>query len=488
MVFDMALKEIDISSFISKLTKIDHEYAAPVIDLIQARTKEPWKVVVATILSARTNDKTTAEVTTRLFKKIKSVSDFKKLSIEKIEKIIYPVGFYRNKAKYLSQLPDSLESRFDNVIPQTVEELVKLPGVGRKTANLVVAVGFDKHAICVDTHVHRIMNIWQYVDTKNPFETEMALREKLPKKHWKVVNHLLVAHGQSICRPVSPRCEDCVLNAECPKNGVTPRKSKTASKKKFTNSIKMISWNVNGIRAVEKKGFVDILKDLEADIFAVQETKAQKEQLSDDLINIDGYKSYWFSARKKGYSGVAVYSKGEPIDVHYGMGVEEFDNEGRVLTLEYDSFFLVNCYYPNAQHELKRMDYKQGFNAAVKKFCNSLKKKKTVVICGDYNVAHKAVDLKNPKTNEKNAGYSIEEREDMDRFIKAGYVDTFRMFNKEPDNYTWWSYRFNARAKNIGWRIDYFCVDSRSKSRVVSSEILPEIIGSNHCPIELRLV
>ena len=208
--------------------------------------------------------------------------------------------------------------------------------------------------------------------------------------------------------------------------------------------------------AVEKKGFVDLVKALSPDIFAVQETKAHPDQLSKDLHEIDGYTSYWHSAVRKGYSGVAVYTQVDPLEVIYGLGDEQFDREGRVLSLEFEDFYLINAYFPNAQHGLKRLDYKLAFNKALHDFATSLTKKKSIVVCGDFNVAHKAIDLKNPESNVMNPGYSPEERAWMDRFTQAGFIDTFRKFDPEPENYTWWSYRFNARARNIGWRIDYF--------------------------------
>ncbi|MFC1762391.1 exodeoxyribonuclease III [Planctomycetota bacterium] len=475
---------IDIDKAMPLLADKVKDLQVPIVDLLQAQTGEPWKVLVATILSARTNDMTTAAAVTKLFKKVATLEQLADLSLKAIEKLIYPVGFYRNKAKYLQQLPGALQEQFDGIIPQDVESLTQLPGVGRKTANLVVAVAFNKPAICVDTHVHRMMNIWQYVETKTPLETEMALRDKLPQKYWIEINSILVAYGQSICRPVSPRCDACVIGSLCPKHGVTPRKVK---KKKSKSSLLLMSWNVNGIRAVQKKGFVDILQEEAPDILGIQETKAQPDQLDDALKNIPGYDSYWFSAERKGYSSVAVYSRIKPLKVINGIGVDQFDVEGRVITLEFETFFFVNGYYPNAQDKLARIDYKVAFNDAIRKYCNTLKKTKTVVLCGDFNVAHKAIDLKNPKQNENNAGYSQPERDGMDRFIKAGYVDTFRLFNQEPGHYTWWTYRFQARAKDIGWRIDYFCVDKESKHRVLDAGIRKEVMGSDHCPVTIIL-
>lgn len=271
----------------------------PVVDLIAIQTKDPFKILVATILSARTKDETTAQAAERLFKNAQDQQSLAALPEEKIAKLIYPVGFYRNKAKYLVKLPKALEA-FGNKVPDTVEQLVTLPGVGRKTANLVVSVAFQKPAICVDTHVHRIMNIWGYVKTKDPLQTEMALRRKLPKKYWLKVNSILVAYGQAICRPVAPHCDRCALNEVCPQLGVTPRKIPRKRAMKGKNHKKFISWNVNGIRALEKKGFVDMVQEFDADIIAIQETKAQTDQLSDALKNIPGYTSYWHSAEKKG--------------------------------------------------------------------------------------------------------------------------------------------------------------------------------------------
>jgi len=251
--------------------------------------------------------------------------------------------------------------------------------------------------------------------------------------------------------------------------------------------MKIVSWNVNGLRAVAKKGFVDIVKGSGADIFAVQETRAWEEQLSDGLKDIPGYSSYFFQAKKKGYSGVAVYTRKKPLRVTTGIGVDHFDHEGRVLTLEFADFFLTNVYFPNAQHGLKRIDYKIAFNNALFGYVKQMAARKTTIICGDFNVAHKAIDLANPKANEKNPGFSIEERNWMDGFINAGWVDTFRVFNQEPGQYSWWSYRFNARSKNIGWRIDYFIIDENSKSRLHDAAILADIHGSDHCPVQVEL-
>lgn len=479
----MATQTIDIDYFLQTVADSVKDKQVPVVDLIAVQTKDPFKVLVATILSARTKDEVTAKASARLFKKADNIDALGELSEEEIEKLIYPVGFYKTKAKHLTKLKAAM-AEFGYTVPQTIEELIKLPGVGRKTANLVVSVAHQKPAICVDTHVHRIMNIWQYVTTDSPLKTEMALRKKLPQSHWITVNSILVAFGQSICRPISPHCDICPLESKCPQKGVRPRKitGKTMVKQ---HGLRFISWNVNGIRAVEKKGFVDILSSFDADVIGIQETKAQPDQLSQTLKEIPGYQSYWHSAERKGYSGVAVYTRIEPENVLYGIGDEEFDCEGRVITLEFEKFYLVNIYFPNAGEKLKRLDYKIRFDEKLLEFGKELEEKKNVVLCGDYNVAHKEIDLKNPKSNVKNAGFSPEERAWMDKFVDAGFIDTFRMFNQEPEQYSWWSYRFNARAKNVGWRIDYFCTNAGARDNVVDAAIRQEIMGSDHCPVEL---
>jgi len=249
----------------------------------------------------------------------------------------------------------------------------------------------------------------------------------------------------------------------------------------------IISWNVNGIRAAEKKGLYEWLQTESPDILCLQETKAQEEQLGEKFFKQKGYIPYFMSAEKKGYSGVAVYTKGKPISIR-NLNIEEFDNEGRTIVLEYKNFTLINCYFPNSQSEGKRLGYKTGFNEAVHSLCKTLVKEgKNIVLCGDYNVAHKAIDLTHPKANVKNPGYLPEEREWMDKFIDSGYVDTFRMFNTEPENYSWWSYRTNAREKNAGWRIDYFCVNKEFKKKVKSADILKHVMGSDHCPVQVVL-
>ena len=477
---------IDIDKFLFILAEEVKDYRVPVVDLVAVQSHDPYRILVATILSARTRDEMTAKAAAKLFKLAPDLESLAGLGEEEIARLIRPVGFYRNKAGYLARLPGALNERFGGRIPDTVEELCTLPGVGRKTANLVVVVAFGKPAVCVDTHVHRIMNIWGYVKTKTPLETEMALRQKLPTRHWLTFNSILVAFGQGTCTPVRPHCDVCVLTEMCPKLGVTPRKVPVEKAAPAGGQpLKMVSWNANGIRALAKNGLVEAVAELDADLLALQEIKATPEQLPEQLLHLPGYRAYFHPAEKKGYAGVCIYSRVEPLQVITGLGREEFDREGRVLTLEFADFFFVNAYFPNARHGLFRLGFKLDFDREITAYCRKLAGEKSVVVCGDFNVAHKDIDLANPKQNEKNAGFTPEERAGMDAFLAGGFLDTFRLFNREPGRYTWWSYRFNARARNIGWRIDYFCVDAKSRDRVVSAAIRSEISGSDHCPVEL---
>lgn len=249
--------------------------------------------------------------------------------------------------------------------------------------------------------------------------------------------------------------------------------------------MKLISWNVNGLRAVLKKGFEQIFTDLDADIFCLQETKLQAGQVN---LDFPGYHQYWNYAEKKGYSGTAVFTRQEPLNVAYGMGISEHDTEGRLITLEFEDFYFVCCYTPNAQNELKRIDYRMQWEDALRSYLMKLDETKPVVYTGDLNVAHQEIDLKNPKSNRGNAGFSDEERGKMTELLESGFVDTFRRLHPDArDAYSWWSYRFKAREKNAGWRIDYFIVSERLMERVEDSTIHPEIMGSDHCPVELLL-
>lgn len=249
--------------------------------------------------------------------------------------------------------------------------------------------------------------------------------------------------------------------------------------------MRFISWNVNGIRACVQKGFMDFFRDIDADIFCIQESKMQEGQLELDL---PGYYQYWNYAEKKGYSGTAVFSKQEPLSVAYGMGVREHDREGRVITLEFAEYYVLTVYTPNSQNELARLPYRMQWEEAFLEYLKRLEEKKPVIFCGDLNVAHREIDLKNPKTNRRNAGFTDEEREKFSHLLDAGFVDTFRYFYPDLEGvYSWWSYRFSARAKNAGWRIDYFCVSQSLKDRLEDAKILTDVMGSDHCPIELDL-
>lgn len=252
--------------------------------------------------------------------------------------------------------------------------------------------------------------------------------------------------------------------------------------------MKLVSWNVNGIRAAGRIHFGKWFEDEKADIVCVQETKANPEQLTEELLHPCGYHSYWHSAQKAGYSGVAIYSKKEPLRVQMGIGHPEIDLEGRVLLAEYPGFVLLNAYFPNSQRDHARLDYKLSFCAKMLEFCENLRAQgKQVVLCGDFNIAHREIDLKNPKTNKDNAGFLPEERAWMDQFLSAGYVDTFRNFNPDPGHYTWWSYRPGVREKNIGWRIDYFVVNQEMKDQLKQALHQPSVKGSDHCPVVLQL-
>ena len=253
--------------------------------------------------------------------------------------------------------------------------------------------------------------------------------------------------------------------------------------------MRLISWNVNGLRAVINKGFKDFFNNIDAGVFCIQETKMQEEQIDNNINEIfKEYNTYWNSAEKKGYSGTAVFSKVKPLNVTYGIGVPEHDKEGRIITLEFDKFYLVNCYTPNSKRELERLDYRMIWEDEIRKYLIQLNKIKPVVMCGDLNVAHEEIDLKNPKTNRKNAGFTDEERNKMTELLNAGFTDTFRyLYPDKTDCYSWWSYMFHAREKNAGWRIDYFIVSNSLKDKIQESYIFSDVMGSDHCPVGLDL-
>ena len=253
--------------------------------------------------------------------------------------------------------------------------------------------------------------------------------------------------------------------------------------------MKLVSWNVNGLRAVMTKGFETFFKKIDADIFCIQETKIQENQIDNNIKEIfKEYNCYWNSAEKKGYSGTAIFAKEKPLDVTYGIGIDEHDKEGRVISLEYDKFYLINCYTPNSRRELERLDYRMIWEDEFRKYLLKLNETKPVVVCGDLNVAHEEIDLKNPKTNRRNAGFTDEERNKMTELLNAGFVDTFRcLYPDKTDMYTWWSYMFKAREKNAGWRIDYFIVSKSIENKIKESYIYSDIMGSDHCPVGLDL-
>jgi len=249
--------------------------------------------------------------------------------------------------------------------------------------------------------------------------------------------------------------------------------------------MKLISWNVNGIRACVQKGFLDFFKEVDADMFCIQESKVQGGQIE---LALEGYHQYWNYAEKKGYSGTVIFTKVEPMNVSYGIGIEEHDKEGRVITLEFENFYLVTVYTPNSKSELERLDYRMVWEDEFRKHLKKLDESKPVIVCGDLNVAHREIDLKNPKNNRRNAGFTDEERNKFTELLNSGFIDTFRNFYPDLEGtYSWWSYRFKAREKNAGWRIDYFCTSERLKDSLVSAKIHTEVLGSDHCPVELQI-
>lgn len=248
--------------------------------------------------------------------------------------------------------------------------------------------------------------------------------------------------------------------------------------------MKLISWNVNGIRACLNKGFSDFFKEVNADIFCLQETKCQPEQIN---LEFEGYTSYWNSAERKGYSGTAIFTKKQPVNVTYGIGIEEHDKEGRIITLEFENFYLVTNYTPNAKRELERLDYRMVWEDEIRKYLLELNKKKPVIMCGDLNVAHEEIDLKNPKTNKGNAGFTNEERGKMTELLNAGFIDSYRYLYPEKIEYSWWSYMGHAREKNVGWRIDYFIVSNDFRENIKDATIYTKILGSDHCPVGLEI-
>ncbi len=249
--------------------------------------------------------------------------------------------------------------------------------------------------------------------------------------------------------------------------------------------MKLVSWNVNGLRAILKKNFDEVFKELDADIFCIQETKMQPGQAE---VETPEHYQYLYSAQRKGYSGTMIFTKLEPLEVSYGLGIEHLDTEGRLITLEFEKFYLINSYTPNSQHELKRLDFRLEYDAALREYMSNLAKNKGVILCGDLNVAHQEIDLKNPKTNHFNPGFSDEERASFSNLLQLGFIDTFRyLYPDKTDSYSWWSYRFKARDRNIGWRIDYFVVSNHFENRIKNADILNNIMGSDHCPVLLEI-
>ncbi len=460
----------------------------PIIDLVKAQTEDPFKILVGTILSARTKDEVTAEVVQRLFSQVDNAKDLEKLSVAEIEKLIFPVGFFRNKAKYLKELPEALDRLFAGIIPDEIDDLIKLPGVGRKTANLVRTLAFEKPAMCVDIHVHRISNRLGYIKTKTPYESEMALREKLPLEFWANYNSYLVAFGQSLCKPINPHCDICPIYDECQRVDVKTKFNKDNNNKR-NNTMKIISWNVNGLRAIVKKNFISFINEYKPDFLGIQETKMQEGQVPDAVTALSSdYHIFYDYAEKKGYSGTALFSKIQPLSFSNSINNSKYETEGRISCAEYEKFYLFNVYFPNGGMSDERLQYKLEFYDQFLDHIESLRKTgKHIVVIGDYNTAHKEIDLARPKENEKISGFLPIERQWLDKLVEHGYVDTFRHFNKEPEQYSWWDYKTRARERNVGWRIDYVFVDKEFMPYVKDAFIMNEVEGSDHCPVGVEI-
>ncbi|MCB5250369.1 MAG: exodeoxyribonuclease III [Candidatus Cloacimonetes bacterium] len=482
---------MDIKRIYDVLGEHFKSVTTPIIDLVKAQTEDPFKILVGTILSARTKDEVTAEVVSRLFSKVDNADELGLLSEEEIQKLIYPVGFFRNKAKYLKALPEVLNTMFEGKIPDEIDDLVKLPGVGRKTANLVRALAFEKPAMCVDIHVHRISNRLGYIKTKTPLQSEMALRDKLPIELWINYNSYLVAFGQSLCKPINPRCDICPIYDECKRVDVKTKFERTHyDDQKMENTMKIISWNINGLRAIIKKNFFDFIEDFNPDVLGIQETKLQEEQIPKEVSALGSdYHIYYDFAERKGYSGTALFTKQKPISFSNSIDNEYFENEGRINCVEYDKFYLFNVYFPNGGMGDDRLQYKLEFYEQFLVHIENLRKTgKHIVVMGDYNTAHKEIDLARPKDNEKVSGFLPIERAWLDKLVEHGYVDTFRHFHDEPEQYTWWSYKTRARERNVGWRIDYVFVNKEFLPFIKDAFIMPDIEGSDHCPVGVEII
>ena len=365
----------------------------------------PYELLIAVILSAQCTDKRVNIITPPLYKDFPTPEALAATTPEVIFEYIRSVSYPNNKAKHLVGMAKMLVNDFNSEVPDNLEDLIKLPGVGRKTANVIQSVVFKKAAMAVDTHVFRVSHRIGLVPDSctTPFSVEKELVKNIPEKLIPIAHHWLILHGRYVCQARTPKCDTCGLQMMC---------------KYFCNTYKV--------------------------------------------------------------------TKEEPKDVFYGINEPFYDNEGRVITLEFENYFFLTCYTPNSQSELKRLEYRMSWEEKFLSYLKKLEKTKPVILCGDLNVAHKEIDLKNPKTNMGNAGFTNEEREKFGTLLDSGFIDTFRYFHPdEPGRYSWWSYRFNARKNNAGWRIDYFLVSEELKDKLVSADILSDIQGSDHCPVEL---
>lgn len=449
---------------------------------------QPFKALISSMISTQTKEERTIVATNSLFDVADNPYDMVLLSEEELANLIAQASFYNIKAKNILEACEQIIKN-EGYVPQTIEELMNFKGVGWKVATLTLAIGYhDPDIICVDTHVDRISKRLGLIDAnvKGAKRIEEELKKVLPREYWQSWNGLMVPFGRKICKPIGPKCSLCFLEQLCEKIGVV--KKTISENSKEIQDILMLSWNVNGIRSIQKKNFLNWLKNTSPDILCLQETKAEKFQLNSELVHPTGYYAYWNGAMKKGYSGTALLSRKKPLSVEFGLGIEEFDREGRTIIARYHDFVLINCYFPNGGRDHSRLAFKLAFYEAFLDKCNQLRAQgNTVIFCGDINTAHKEIDLANPKPNQKKTGFLPEERAWLDKVIESNYIDTFRYFYSDSiEQYTWWSNITKARERNVGWRLDYFFITSEAIEQVTDAIIMPDVEGSDHCPVGIR--
>lgn len=468
------------------------------VSSVQPYVDQPFKALIASMISTQTKEERTIVAVSSLFNVADNPYDIILLSKEKLASIIAQASFYNIKAKNILKVCKRVIENGGHV-PQTMEELIKFEGVGWKVAALTLEIGYNNSDnICVDTHVDRVSKRLGLVgvDVKKAKRIDEELRKVLPREYWKSWNGLMVSFGREICKSIGPKCSQCFLGQFCPKIGVVKNLSERdqcLSVEKYLQrepgNILLLSWNVNSIRSIQKKNFMNWLMNINPDILCLQETKAEKSQLSSYLAQPSGYYAYWNGATKRGYSGTALLSRKEPLSVEFGLGVTEFDQEGRTIIARYPDFILINCYFPNGGRDHSRLAFKLAFYDAFLTKCEQLRTQGDIVIfCGDVNTAHREIDLARPKPNKRKTGFLPEERAWLNEVIKSKYVDTFRHFYPSlAEQYTWWSGRTIARERNVGWRLDYFFIVTEAIERVTDAIIMSEVNGSDHCPVGIHL-